>query len=770
MINNIIDCIHVNFPDIDWKSEYDVLIEDNYSQISKTPTYHLLIQSKPIQQKAGIILCFLHFDNISNIFQIVDIKKIIHIFFNPFSVDRFESLVTILFGLYKDLSKNKNSLKIRSSEAGLNSFLFKDLRKILQSKHFDFFFFNLRKIWISYLYLLQKIGSANPNFAFDILHSLIFMSVSSESSAKISLKLDDFIFFQLKGYTLTSTIFKECQNLIFKFVPDFSHSFFNFEEYRVLYLKELNSDQFDFSMFSEGENECVKVSLFKMNCEGSFLDNETSKSVKTMSKLGNLTFTSKIDQEVSIQSRSENSLFSFKMNKNNQEINRTQKIKSIFEWYKERLLEFRLNEIDFDPFSKIPVSKLIFDELTSSTIVNNLLKCWKLSFDIFDTENREQFYCFFTSILTTFSKSLPVSEKLHNPDHCLLNLRLMKGILCLCSYFYCFINQELQKPFSELFETIGICWFDFWKSLNIFIFKFGKNLPIALKCSAFELETDILLVHIWRKPENENPMIFNLFQNAVLSQNLILQRLLKISAERLFILGKKMKMSDFEINNCWGLLKKLMQAGYEFNYSQIQTSYKENIHLDILILCCLDYCLKLTMPEFNQSNMIDLYLKNIIFAAKSVAVNFEQYNNTFISNKIIQMCQTSLSDSSDHSDDQHFQAKKIQSDFLFANIDQYVPVISAQNSYQIGEFKSLKKRAELYSPIDANQMSRKKIKEFSIGSSQETFLSNSIRESDIDKNIQIYKTFLRSACPSKQSFNLNNSEEAATRNNSKIEY
>lgn len=765
----MLETLKTAFPDISQNSDLSKSTISLFESILKHPLLQTTFLQKSSQQKTGTTVFILHYHQQQNLFQNIDIKKIFSIFFTPLNFNTLSSLFTLTHNYFSESNQKNNSFKTQKLLFFSFYVFFNQINDLLKLNRFNGFSADLiDKIWSAFLYIDKIVVHTNPNFQQDLLHSILYMGINSELSNSHALELNDPIFFSLSGFSLSKSAFTQFKELIMKYVREFGNPFFNSEKYKLMYVKQLNGDEFDFSNM----NNISKISgpvLSPLFINGLIIENPKINYTQKNSKI---IFKPQIQETVNFCDSSNKHFFSTRLIREIRKVGFCQRISTGYQWFKHLLLSVDLKSLDCPDFYTIPATSFLLPHINSINIVQNFHKCSILAFQSFELENPAQFFKFFLAVLTIVTKHNLKNQKSNSHENPLKHSKFMKGLLVVCYYLNAGINGLKSKPLNLISNLTQVNVTDIWRAIDLFLKLFENQIPSFLKALIYELETEILLINIWRKSDLENSPASHLFLGQGIHSPKILQRLLKILAERVFLICKELNIENNLTEKLWDFLKRLLLVGYEFGPKSVNTSFKENIHLDVLLLCLLAHVMKEEGVPVNLSQINKIYMTTVLFPSTAVVNNLAPYISFFETGHYLSLADKTMSllkNDSEACKNDPFASKDIYVEFLNNELKSNLPTFSSHKSFSLSDSGSLKKRSEMFSQIEVPKFNKKIFRDFSNEISMPKDFNLQELEKPHFKKIEMFRNCFINESPCSFMSNFKSVDDVPTSHNSKLE-
>lgn len=154
---------------------------------------------------------------------------------------------------------------------------------------------------------------------------------------------------------------------------------------------------------------------------------------------------------------------------------------------------------------------------------------------------------------------------------------------------------------------------DFWGILFHFANCLGKTLPIIVRSRIIELECEILLRLIWKPFSSEQKTdVEKLFSSDNTQATQMIQKLLNILAERIYLITNELKIQDEVKETIWVCLKYLILRGEAF---QNKKPLLKGMHLDVMLLCTIYHVFLQQRVLKSVEQIIGVYQDKVLFPA-----------------------------------------------------------------------------------------------------------------------------------------------------------
>jgi hypothetical protein len=685
-----------------------------FQHITATAHFQREMTDKSILEKGAVLSLALHFHPQTNPLQEVDVRSILDSCFPQVSFDALNWVVRHVSGVFADLRLHSPCFEAQKAALVDKMVTFSELRRFLQQPAFASFpSCLLEKVWASHLFVLRKHRNKDPNFAADLLHTLLVIAINSELPNSQTLEITDPLFYSLLGYSLTKETFSDLRQCIHRYIQDFGNPFYSRDKYKALYLKELGKSDFDFSVLLGhgslgGVVGGLPLHVLTPVIVESVLHRKSPVILNGVPfKIQHLTIKAEFKSSVAFADSPESTLETFSIKQALRCTSDMENLAGSYQWLKGLLLACDLRPLTSQGFPTIHVCPSLAPLVTSLSTIHNFHKCWRIAHESFQLEYPIQFYQFFVAVLEKLIRQRP-KGKTFSTDNILKHSKFMKSLVGCLHFLYSQITGTTPLSIPKLAGYCEVSVVDLWKAVTQFLSHFGPELPVALRKACLAFEFEILLRQLWVRTETENTPASDLFLSCNGHANHILRRLHKVVAERLFLMGHELGLEGDQLDAAWSQLKRLLVLGFEYGPKFTDTSFKENIHIDLLILAVLkttEDLSTLSLTEFLQ-----VYEKKVLFPVPDVLAGFSSYLERFpdISRK-----NSSLrSDTSEHSKDSSQPFKDSVPDYLESELAAQIPITPIRKSFNLREMASPGQRRLFFSSIEVPRIQgRKMVKE-----------------------------------------------------------
>lgn len=696
-------------PQADWKTPTPL-----FHQITATPLFQTGTAGKSILEKGAVLSLALHFHPQPNPLREVDVRSILDSCFPQVTFDVLNWIVRQVSGVFASLRISSPTFDLQKANLVDKMVAFSELRRFLRQPSFAHFPGSLlEKVWVAHLFVLQKQRRRDPTFATDLLHTLLVIAINAELPNSQTLEIADPLFYSLLGYSLTKDSFADLRQVAHRHIQDFGNPFYSPEKYRNLYLNDLGKDDFDLSVLLGqvsvgGSVGGLPLHVLTPVIVDSALHQKSPVILNGVStKFQHLSIRAEFKQTVAFADSPESTLETYSIKQALRCTTDMENLTGSYQWLKGLLLTCDLRPLSSQGFPTIHVCPSLAPLVTSLSTVHNFHKCWRICHEALGLEAPLQFYQFFVAVFEKLVRQRS-KGKTFSSENMLKHSKFMKSLVGCLHFLYCQVIGATPLPIPQLATLCDVSVVDLWKAITQFVGHFGPELPVALRKACLAFEYDILLRQIWVRTDTENTAASDLFLSCNGHANHILRRLHKVVAERLFLVGNELGLRNDQLDTAWTQVKRLLVLGFEYGPKSTDTSFKENVHLDQLILAVLkssDALINCSLSEFLRK-----YEKKVLFPAPEVLGGFQAY----LDRLPILHCRDSpvRSETSEQSKEFGQPFKDSMPDYLESELTAQIPVTPIRKSFNLRELASPSKRRLLFSSIEAPRIAgRKMVKE-----------------------------------------------------------
>lgn len=496
---------------------------------------------------------------------------------------------------------------------------------------------DLRLIWLSFVILAPNLNDNQANTRLlNLLCTLIFKVIYMNEMTPEKLNEMNLDFDRELGFKLDISDYNTKHKLIANKLSDFNTPAFNFEKRRQGYIDSLGPHDIDLLIFLSSletdNNELVTYTpinrrSMSLNSPQSNLRKMVGKSDKAPGNcllMDRKTAFEKVVEhyqspEKRINQNDQNNTVTFGRSESR---DHSRELASAAQWYKDQVKSVVLCPIDAE-HNDFNLCSQFFKRYTENPEIRERLK--EAVREVKQKSNDDKnalafFYCVLDKLITAESSE---SNKID-----LLNLirerNFLQSVICFSLDLGALINKTTKLRFEEVMQMCKCGHLDVWKIIYSFNKAVGRQLPNTLKMRLSELETDILLRAIWSESGEQRCLARSMFAATNLYSDLAIKHILRLSAERLFVISTK----NFELAHqevIWELVKKLLFYGINDEANSTDISFKTNKHLDFLILASVYHVGLKNSKNLKMKDLVSAYFNTVAFPTVLSYAEFQSY-------------------------------------------------------------------------------------------------------------------------------------------------
>lgn len=555
-------------------------------------------------------------------------------------ISLFDTCAAVLSALKRDLPEFIQIQANFSFDLMFFNSLFKftkiDIRRCLGTE-------NLRLVWLAFVILAPNLNGSQANTRrLNLLCTLIFKVVYSNETTAEKLEEMNSYFERELHFKLDMAEYNRKAQLIESKLPDFNSPAFDFDKRRQEYIAALGPLDVNLLIFlsSLDVQDTDLTTLTPINRRSMSLNSPQSNLRKMHGKSdkasGNCLLN--MDRKTAFEKVVEHyqsPVRQLDQNDHNRTItfgrtesrDHSRELGSSAQWYKDQVKGVVLYAIELGHKETIPCSSFVKSYAENAEVRQRLKEAVseikQKSGD--DADALAFFFCVLDKLI--------VAESSRSNETDVQNLikerNFLQSVICFSLDFGALINRTTKLRFEEVMQMCRCGHLDVWKIIFSFNRAVGRQLPNTLKMRISELETDILLRAIWSESEGQKCLARSVFASSNVYSDLAIKQILRISAERLFIISSK----NFDLplqEKTWELFKRLLFYGMDDETQSAEISFKTNKHIDFLIVGALYH---VAQKNSKNEKMKDLIAKYFGAAAFPTALNYSEfqsyYCNTF---------------------------------------------------------------------------------------------------------------------------------------------
>ena len=519
---------------------------------------------------------------------------------------------------------------------------------------------SVKIIWLVFLSVSRISNVHRLDKRMDFLCALIFKHMYQENDSPENLNTMNLDFKEHLSFQLEYDEYLHCRQILNDNIPDFNPSFFEFESLQDTYLDSLNRLEIDLLVFYHYITTDTMSSIIQtpIQRKSMSLSSPNNKFIKMCGQ-------AEIWQGLSIHSVFSEVVDVYKSPKGDQSIlkdklipeskDHSRELAGMIQWFKKQVKSVNLlplmdtsNELQSDDFaieSEMDQTGLSLNSAISfkytpecyyvSTffkpyannpiILENLQQALKI-IQIKAKDDSLPVTKFFFSILDKLISKEALASNLSDIQTLVKEKNFLNSVVCFTLELNSSINKSVSRlKFEEVIELCKCGYIDVWKIIYVYTKSCGRDLPLTLKMRVHEIEIDILFKNIWTAKDNKRCLAFSIFSSTTVYSDLSIKRILRIMAERLYILTTELQLTMKLREMIWGLIKKLMFYGLDNEGQDLDISFKTNVHMDFLLLSSFYHVVFINNQYINMKSLIPIYSKKVTFPVDITIAEFKEY-------------------------------------------------------------------------------------------------------------------------------------------------
>lgn len=310
------------------------------------------------------------------------------------------------------------------------------------------------------------------------------------------------------------------------------------------------------------------------------------------------------------------------------------KLCSALQWYKDQVKSVKLEQHTPATGEPLVCSKYFLDFLDDPAILDNL----RQSLQVIRSKSPDaDLPAFFYAILDRLILRESLSSNQTDVRNLIKENNFLRSVVCFTLDLSASINRTSPLKFEEVLRLCRCGHIDVWKIINNFIRSKNQDLPHQVKLRVYELEADILLRAIWTQSPAQRCLAYAIFASTNVYADLAIQRILRLLAERIFLIATKLQLCKRVTDTIWEMTKKLLFYGLDDDTADVDIGFKTNVHLDTLLLATIYHVSYANNQYVNMTRLLEAYAVRVPYALSIAQTELQSFYNADLKRRFKQL-------------------------------------------------------------------------------------------------------------------------------------